>query len=113
MITNCTEIKKPIMVDISKSQLWNCLNGNKILDSCKYQITATDMVAASLDYKERIEMLVDYIEASVELYPTCRAVVFETSKNSEKTKISLSNNWQISCMFQGRQFAVGKTVFEL
>lgn len=80
MITNCTEIKKPIMDDISKSQLWNCLNGNKILDSCKYQITATDMVAASLDYMERIEMLVDYIEASVELYPTCRAVVFETSK---------------------------------
>lgn len=80
MIANCTEIKKPIMDDISKSQLWNCLNGNKILDSCKYQITATDMLAESLDYKERAEMLVDYIEASVELYPTCRAVVFETSK---------------------------------
>ena len=29
-----------------------------------------------------------------------------TSKNSEKKKISLSNNWQISYMFQGRQFVV-------
>lgn len=80
MITNCTEIKKPIMDDISRSQLWNCPNGNEILDSCKYQIIATDMLAASLDYKERAEMLVDYVEALVELYPTCRAVVFETSK---------------------------------
>lgn len=33
-----------------------------------------------------------------------------TSKNSEKKKISLSNNWQISYMFQGRQFVVGKMV---
>ena len=33
-----------------------------------------------------------------------------TSKNSEKKKISLSNNLQISYMFQGRQFVVGKMV---
>ena len=33
-----------------------------------------------------------------------------TSKNSEKKKISLSNNWQISYMFQGRQFVVEKMV---
>ena len=44
MITNCTEIKTPIMFDISKSQLWNCLNGNKILDSCRKE----DLVGRSL-----------------------------------------------------------------
>ena len=33
-----------------------------------------------------------------------------TSKNSEKKKISLNNNLQISYMFQGRQFVVGKMV---
>ena len=31
-------------------------------------------------------------------------------KNSEKKKISLNNNLQISYMFQGRQFVVGKMV---
>lgn len=80
MITNCTKIKKPIMDDISRSQLWNCPNGNDVLDLCKYQVIATDMLAADLDYKERAEMLVNYIDALVELYPTCKAVVFETSK---------------------------------
>lgn len=80
MITNCTKIEKPIMDDISRSQLWNCPNGNEVLDACKYQVIATDMLAVGLDYKERAEMLVDYIDALVELYPTCRAVVFETSK---------------------------------
>ena len=33
-----------------------------------------------------------------------------TSKNLEKKKISLSNNLQISYMFQGRLFVVGKMV---
>lgn len=80
MITNCTKIEKPIMDDISRSQLWNCQNGNEVLDACKYHVIATDLLAAGLDYKERAEMLVDYIDALVELYPTCRAVVFETSK---------------------------------
>lgn len=38
------------------------------------------MLAEFLNYKERAEMLVDYIEALAELYPTCKAFVFETSK---------------------------------
>lgn len=80
MITKCVNIEKPIMDDISISQLWNCPNGKELLDMCKYQVIATDMLAAGLDYKERAEMLVDYIDALVELYPSCKAVVFETSK---------------------------------
>ena len=40
----------------------------------------TDMLAAGLDYKERAEMLVNYVEALVNIYPFCKAVVFETSK---------------------------------
>ena len=44
MITNCTKIEKPIMDDISKSQLWNCPNGNDILDACKYQVIAIEQM---------------------------------------------------------------------
>lgn len=80
MITNCSEIENPVMDDISRSQLWDCQNGEEILDKCEYQVIATDMMAAGLNYKERAEMLVNYIEALVELYPSCKAVVFETSK---------------------------------
>ena len=80
MIMECLEIKNPIMDDIAQSQLWECPEGDEILEFCKYQVIATDMLAAGLDYKDRAEMLVDYVEALVELYPTCKAVVFETSK---------------------------------
>lgn len=80
MIMECCEIKQPIMDEIAASQLWNCECGSDILESCKYQVIATDMLAAGLYYKDRAQMLVDYIEALAELYPSCRAVVFETSK---------------------------------
>ena len=80
MIMDCIKTEKPIMDEIAQSQLWDCPEGAEILDKCSYQVIATDMMAAGLDYKERAEMLVDYIEALVELYPSCKAVVFETSK---------------------------------
>lgn len=80
IIMNCSEIEKPIMDDVAATQLWGCPNGSEILETCKYQVMATDMLAAGLDYKERAEMLVHYVEALVNIYPTCKAVVFETSK---------------------------------
>lgn len=80
LITSCSEIKTPIMDDIAKTQLWNCPNGDEILKQCRYQVFATDMLASVLDYKERAKLLVGYIEALVDLYPTCKAVVFENSK---------------------------------
>lgn len=80
LITNCFEINKPVMDAIDESQLWNCRDGKEILNSCKYQVVATDMMAAGLSAKERADMLVHYIEALVEVFPECRAVVFENSK---------------------------------
>lgn len=80
MITGCSKIKKPILDDFEISQLWDCPNGAEILDNCTYSVNATDMLAAGLDASDRAEMLVDYIEALVEMFPSCKAVIFETSK---------------------------------
>lgn len=80
MIMDCIKIEKPIMDEIAQSQLWDCPEGKEILDTCSYQVIATDMLAAGLEYKDRARMLVDYVEALVEMYPSCKAVVFETSK---------------------------------
>jgi hypothetical protein len=80
MIMGCIENQKPVMDEISASQTWDCPESKEILFSCKYQVIATDMMASGLGYKERAEMLVNFIEALVEIFPTCKAVVFETSK---------------------------------
>lgn len=80
LITECAEIKKPIMDEISASQTWDCPESDEILKSCRYHVVATDLLASGLNYKDRAEMLVKYVEALVEMFPTCEAVVFETSK---------------------------------
>lgn len=84
LISECAEITKPIMDDIAKTQLWDVENEIDILDSCNYQVVATDFLTDFLNYKDRSNMLVGYIEALVELYPTCKAVVFDTSKKMLK-----------------------------
>ena len=80
MITECSRIEQPVMEESDMNQLWNCENGIEILNDASYQVFATDMLAAGLNYKERAEMLVDFVEALVELYTSCTAVVFENSK---------------------------------
>lgn len=80
MIMGCSEIGDPILDELAASQLWDCPKGGEILETCRYQVVATDMLAAGLDYRERAEMLVDFIEALAEMFPSCKAFVFENSK---------------------------------
>ena len=80
MFTRADEITKPVMDEIDQSQTWDCKEADEILSSCKYQAFANDMMAAGLHYMDRAEMLIDYVEALMEIYPKCKAVVFETSK---------------------------------
>jgi len=79
MFTECIEIEKPVLNELESTQLWDCQNADEILESCKYQVIANDMLAAGLEYSERAEMLVDYIEALAEIFPTCKAFVFGNS----------------------------------
>lgn len=79
MVMGCNPSEGMKIDEITRSQFWNCPNSGKILSECRYQVVATDMLAAGLDYHDRAEMLVDYIEALVELYPGCEAVFFQSS----------------------------------
>lgn len=79
-VMKCSSIKTPLMDNIARTQLWDCKNADAILSSCKYEVVATDMLAACLDYRDRADMLVGFIEALVEMFPSCKAVLFENSK---------------------------------
>ena len=79
MIMSCTEFDGNKIGQIERSQMWDCENSEEILETCKYQIFANDMMAAVLPYKERAEMDMDFLEALVEMFPTCKAVYFQNS----------------------------------
>lgn len=62
------------ITELERSQLWEAEEGDKLLDECKYKVVISDMMAATMDYKERCEMLMDYMEAMVNLMTEVEAV---------------------------------------
>lgn len=75
MITSCERFQPEKIDDFKRSQMWDCLDDrDRILSECRYQVLATDMLGGALPAQERANMLMDYLEALVELYPQCEAV---------------------------------------
>lgn len=82
MITESVESMADKLDELTTSQMWDCQEDrDRILSECKYQVVATDMLAGGMGmhYKDRADMLMDYMEALVELYPECEAVYFMSS----------------------------------
>lgn len=79
MITSPTSFDGNEFDEFDRSQLWDCPDKDRILSECKYQIIATDMLAAALPAKERANLDMDFAEALVELYSDCEAIYFLNS----------------------------------
>lgn len=79
MIMDCVEFDATTIDKIGRSQMWDCEKSEQILETCKYQVFATDMMAATLYYKDRAEMDMNFLEALIEMYPSCKAVYFQNS----------------------------------
>ncbi len=79
-ITKCIKADGYHIDELTRSQMWDCPDSETILAECPYQIIATDMLGGAIpNYKDRANMLMDFTEALVELFPQCRAVQFQTS----------------------------------
>lgn len=75
MISDCEEFVQGSIDAFRRSQMWDCMNDrDQILSECKYQVFANDMLGGGLPARKRANMLMDYLEALVELYPQCEAV---------------------------------------
>ena len=79
MLTNCFLNEKLSFDKLTSSQMWDCPESNEIIARCHYDVVAVDMLSAYMDYKDRADMLMDFTEALMELYPTCEAVYFDRS----------------------------------
>jgi len=61
--------------EMKRSQMWDVLaDRDRILSECKYCIFANDILGGAMEPFERANFLMDYLEALVELFPTCEAV---------------------------------------
>lgn len=72
---NCDTFHPETIDEMRRSQMWDCLKErDRILSECKYCVFANDILCGALDPLERAELDMDYLEALLELFPTCEAV---------------------------------------
>ena len=78
MVMKCDKFKGKGFDAFLMSQMWDCQEDrDRIFRECKYQVVATDMLAAALPALERANLDADFLEALAELYPTCEAFYFQ------------------------------------
>lgn len=73
MVMSCTKYDTARLGAFERSQMWDCPNREEVLADCRYTVVATDMMAF-MPPGERAALTMDFLEALVELYPSCRAV---------------------------------------
>lgn len=70
----------PASIDaFTRSQFWDVPDGNELLDSCRYQVMIFDFMSAGLPYKQRCDLLMDWLETALSLFPDCTAVYTDAS----------------------------------
>ena len=74
IIGECEETVEPHGDEIARTQFWDCPDGVALLDSCEYQIMIGDFLASGLPALERANILADWLDIALEIYPTCAAV---------------------------------------
>jgi len=79
LVSKCSEIRNFEIDYIARNQMWDCPESEQILQECKYHVVAADFLGNAMDYKERAEMIMDFTEALVEMFPQCKAVLFQNS----------------------------------
>jgi len=58
----------------SRSQIWDIEDSDELLARCKYEIRIFDMMSSAMDYKDRGDLLMDWLEVAIGLFPDCVAV---------------------------------------
>lgn len=80
MLSGCGPFRQEMIDEKTRRQMWNCMaERDEILGQCRYQAVAYDELAASMQAHDRADMLMDYMEALIEMYPGCEAVYFINS----------------------------------
>ena len=79
MISPCTAMDDFKIDEFTKAQIRDCNNKEEILENAKNHIIAADSFTSDMNYKKRAEMLMEYVEGLVELFPECIGVLFQPS----------------------------------
>lgn len=73
LIASLPPHQEPLGDAIARTQFWNVPNGEELLDSCPHQLMLSDFMSAALPAQKRAELLSEWLEVALELFPHCVA----------------------------------------
>jgi len=114
MMLDYHEIKKEHGDELARTQFWQTPNGVELLDSCRWQVLIGDFMSATHPPKVRAQILSDWLDIALDLFPNCKAVWFESCQNIMTAEILRNNPYEgTNRIFHGpinvRFFRVGDT----
>lgn len=59
---------------MERSQLWNIPDGEALLDRCPWKVMLSDFMSSLLSYQERSQMLLEWLQVAMDLFPSCLGV---------------------------------------
>lgn len=74
MTTEAVAFERMMIPSMSLMQCWDCEDGDALLADCHYELMVSDFLAGGLPYRERCEVLAQYIDLLLELLPECIAM---------------------------------------
>ena len=109
-----SKTEKPHGDATARTQFWKTPNGTELLDNCTWQVMIGDFISSNHLPKIRAQILSDWLDIALELFPTCKGVWFEGSKNVMTAEALRENPFQgINKIFYGalnaRFFRVGES----
>ncbi|MCF0110575.1 MAG: DUF4261 domain-containing protein [Erysipelotrichaceae bacterium] len=79
-ILGCTSMEGLHIDPISRSQMRDCPQHEELLQKAKYHIVATDMMGEAIpDYKTHAELICNYAESLMEVFPKCIGIYFQNT----------------------------------
>lgn len=91
MMFDIVQREKPLCDEITKTQFWRTPNSEDLINSCQWQVMISDFMSINHPPKIRTKILSDWLYIALELFPTCKAVWFEGSRNILDVE-TLNNN---------------------
>jgi hypothetical protein len=81
MLLGFSENKEVRGNEMERSQFWRTPNGMDLLNSCPWQVFVGDFMSSTHPAPLRAKVLTDWLEIALDLFPACKGVWFESSRN--------------------------------
>lgn len=76
MVNGVREVDSSMKRELENTRMWDCSGCNDMIERSKFHVMANDFMAGELKPMQRADLDMDFMEALMDLFPTCIGVWF-------------------------------------